>query len=477
MLAIDLGTSRVKAGVVDASLRVRSSASATYPTIATTTGMAEQRCDEWLASMRTSVERTIRDAGVNVEAVVLTAQMPTLVAITRSGDVLGHAVTWQDARADELVTAMFDERTRRRISEISGAPIDGRYLIPMHLRRTREERAATATILSAKDYLYFALTARLVTDPSTASGYGNYALATRTWSDELSNVWGVDTDALPEVVDPSFAAPLSESGATLLPGVRSGTPVFVGAADSVCAHHFVSSRVGESISIIDGSSTAILADATRATPTQPILITPLVTPERQALEMDLLATGSSLAWLARLFAVTNEQFEALAASRRSPLDDLRFFPYLAGGEQGALWRSDLHGALTGISLATTRADFALALFEGIAFETLRCLRVLEPSTDATRIVSLTGANSLHLGATLVQALVDQPVIALAHQSPSMLGATLIALDALGEPRDDKPITFASFERLDLGAQTALRARAEAYLALDVTVHDTPRKIT
>jgi xylulokinase len=184
--------------------------------------------------MRQSTEAALAAWGSGrVDAIVLTGQMPTLVALSSSGDVLGAAVTWQDSRADALVERFLRPDQARRLYELSGTPIDGRYVIPMHLRRTHDSSYEPALLLSAKDFVFFALTGVAATDPSTASGFANYDLESRDWSAELNELWNLDPALLPEVVDANFTAPLSAAGAGLLAGVSLGTPVVVGAADSV----------------------------------------------------------------------------------------------------------------------------------------------------------------------------------------------------------------------------------------------------
>ncbi len=114
---------------------------------------------------------------MGLDAIVLTAQMPTLVEVNARGQISGRAVTWQDSRADKLVTERLSRDDRRRIYEIAGTPVDGRYLVPMYLRRRLTRMPEPAKILSAKDYLFYVLTGEMWTDPSTASGFGNYDLS------------------------------------------------------------------------------------------------------------------------------------------------------------------------------------------------------------------------------------------------------------------------------------------------------------
>jgi xylulokinase len=464
VLAIDLGTSRVKVGVVDETLTTVKSASRTYETVSDDAGMAEQRTDDWLNAIREATLEALSGAGP-VDGVVLTAQMPTLVSLSSTGQVLGNAVTWQDTRADDLVTAQLNVEQRGRVHSLAGTPIDGRYLIPMHLLG-RGTFPAPAAILSAKDYLYFVLTAKLVTDPSTASGFGALSLETNTWSNELVELWGISSELLPEVVPPTSHAPLVLSGEPLLPGVALGTPVFVGGADSVCAHFYVTHLFANAVSVIDGTSSVTMANLASARIPNGLLVTPLVDPQRRGVELDLLATGSSLNWLATLLEIPINDVEQLVLGHPRPhQNDLLFYPYLAGGEQGALWRTDISGLIQGLHLATQRADLALALYEGIAFETNRCLKILATLSDATTVVNVVRPTGGLLGARLLQTLSDLPVIAIEHQSPSLVGAALIALCELGEsPVHDAPgVETVVPEPFEYDYVAHLRAKAIRYV--------------
>ncbi len=66
--------------------------------------------------------------------------------------------------------------------------------------------------------------------------------------------------------------------------------------------------------------------------------------------MDLLTTGSAFRWLAGLLGAAGGDeaaLMALAAGVEPGAAGLSFLPYLAPGEQGALWDPELSGACWG----------------------------------------------------------------------------------------------------------------------------------
>src|SRR5581483_7983659 len=97
---------------------------------------------------------------------------------------LGNAIAWSDSRADAWAGERLDPARKAEIYRRTGMPIDGRYLAPMYRFHWHDRRRELTGLLSAKDYLCFALTGCAVTDPSTAAGYGVHALGAG-WDPEL----------------------------------------------------------------------------------------------------------------------------------------------------------------------------------------------------------------------------------------------------------------------------------------------------
>jgi xylulokinase len=161
--------------------------SAAYPTRRPAAGAHEQDPADWLRA----AERAVAQAGGVVparrwRAIGLAGMIPALVTLDPEGRPTGPAVTWQDARADDLGDEFRERCGAARLYRLTGQWVDGRYLLPMFGRIARDDpprAAATATVASAKDYLFAWLTGELATDPSTASGDGCYELEDGRWND------------------------------------------------------------------------------------------------------------------------------------------------------------------------------------------------------------------------------------------------------------------------------------------------------
>jgi sugar (pentulose or hexulose) kinase len=168
----------------------------------------------------------------------------------------------------------------------------------------------------------------------------------------------------------------------------------------------------------------------------------LVTPMADAgyaAEMDLLATGSAMAWLARLLGLGGVAELADLAQQVEPSTSPLFLPYLAPGEQGALWDPDLTGALLGVTLSHGPADVARALQTGIVLESARCVAVLEQTSGATDPVTaplIRAGGAAGVGQAFAQDLADATgravLISPGEPDHSAVGAARLAGLALGQ---------------------------------------------
>jgi xylulokinase len=436
---LDLGTSGLKGVLLSDDGTVVSRASAPYPTARPQPGVAEQDPGEWFRAVDSVVRRLAEDRPAGEwSGVGLSGMIPTLVLLDAGGDPVGPAITWEDARAEVDGAAVRESFGGDALYRRTGQWLDGRYLLPMFARVRRDDpgrAASAATVAGAKDHLFHTLTGRLATDPSTAAGYGCFDLATGDWAPDLLTASlgpeaSVSRPALPAVEPAASSASLSAAAAERL-GLPAGLPVWLGGADSVCAAYGLGVREPGGSAIVAGTSTVILG--LRPDPVWDVAHRFLVTPVVGAgwgLEMDLVSTGSAVAWLAGLLGLGGGQGEllALAGSAEPGARGVSLLPYLGPGEQGALWDPSLRGAILGLTLSHEPADLARALMEGITMETARCLDVLAQAGAAGE-VSVTGWASAD---PLPQWLADVTGRAVRvgigeSEDASAVGAALIAL--------------------------------------------------
>ncbi|MDB6086283.1 MAG: hypothetical protein JWN43_4164 [Gammaproteobacteria bacterium] len=442
VLGIDLGTSSVKVVAVGPTGNLLGESASAFDTISSLPLQAEQDPADWLTATSDAM-RQLGDALTSsghsdwkdrVAAIGLTGQLPTLVCLSEA-QVIGRAVTWKDGRADEWAAGRLDADRRKKMHTRTGMPIDGRYLAPMFQFHFKDRLDSVQSIMSAKDFLLFAMTGMKITDPSTASGYGIYDLEAGRFDAELADFWGVSPALLPSVRPANaVAGPLTPAGAKFL-GLRPGIPVSTGAADSVCASYAMAGLDDGVVAISFGSSAVIVGSIHHRLldPHSRYLTTPHAVAGWYGREMDLLASGTGYQWLSQLFGWQKDELDRHAAESAPGANGLLFTPYLAGGEQGALWNPRLFSAMLGLTLEHSRKDIARAFLEGVFFEIHRCIDVLAEQSPVTSL--WVSGNIVHSPSSL-QMLADilqRPVASYRHKSPAAIGAALLATGLTSQP--------------------------------------------
>jgi xylulokinase len=445
-LGIDLGTSSVKTALVDLSGGLVASGKEAYPFLDAGPGFFEQDTEDWKRAIRAAVRALFSGPASpepgRVDAVGLSAQLPTLVLADGDGKPTHPAIVWRDVRADAIGREMLDKLGAYRHYSKTGVVLDGRYLAPMYawIERNRPECVGPDTrILSAKDYIYRWLTGIFATDPSTASGFGVYSLA-GSFDDDFCRELDISSARFPQICD-SEKSPGCLGGAAREIGLPQGTPVAVGAADSVSGVLGAGAAEKGTVCLIFGSSTAIigLCDGPILSDERKFFISPLAAPGTFGMEADILSTGSSTAWLERVISEaaayrapgstsnSDGAVSRLAGASRPGAGGLLFTPYLSGGEQGVLWDTSLSGCLFGLSLEHSLADIARAHFEGICFEIRRCLEAFEESGFAVKKIIASGpAAADGFFARLLTDILGREVFVSEASAASALGAAMIA---------------------------------------------------
>jgi autoinducer 2 (AI-2) kinase len=91
-------------------------------------------------------------------------------------------------------------------------------------------RIAHVTMIS--DWILFRLGGCYVTDPTIGSSSGLFDLARRTWSEEIVALCGVRPEVFPKVEEPGTVVAAVTRTAAAETGLKEGTPVVVGGADT-----------------------------------------------------------------------------------------------------------------------------------------------------------------------------------------------------------------------------------------------------
>ena len=236
VLGLDAGTTSAKAVAVDESGQILATAGSDPIAVRSTrNGGREQDPEAIWRAVATAGRRAVETlgSGVRVSALAVAAQSGSVIPVAVGGRT-ERAITWMDTRFGSVVES-WPSDVAARIRAVSGwMPTSG-----VGLSTIAGLQAPGSTSVSrwasVDDYLVFRLTGQWVTNPSNAAGMQLMDVATRTWSDELCSLAGLDPGQLSPIRESgSTAGELAAEAAAAL-GLDAGTPVVIGGHDQACA--------------------------------------------------------------------------------------------------------------------------------------------------------------------------------------------------------------------------------------------------
>lgn len=376
VLGLDIGTTSVKAAVVDLRGQRLWASTSPLPALRGPGGMVEQDPQHWLDHLSFAIA-AIDAAGLvsGIGSVGITSQVNTHVFVDGAGRPLVPAIVWQDGRAApeaaELDARILpDERLRWW-----GAPmgIDASHALARMAwmaRHRPEVWDRTEAVLLPKDFLIRALTGARVSDPISNIGLVGPDLT--YVEDALALVPGAAARL------PRLAPASSQAGRmALIPGGPK-VPVAVGIMDAWAGLHGVGLRAEGDAAYLSGTSEVLAAASERITGEPGILVFPPL----GGLRVHAGPTqsgGASVTWFCGISGTTPDgmsaEVEAAGPGLRAPL----FLPHLAG-ERAPLWDATARGAFLGLEAGMGRAALARGVLEGVSLSARLLAESLDRST-------------------------------------------------------------------------------------------------
>lgn len=387
-LGLDIGTSSVKALLLDGDQRLLASGSAGLEVTRPRPLWSEQDPrDWWQATLEAvaQVRAAAPQAWAELRGIGLSGQQHGAVLLDAAGQVLRPAILWNDGRSwSECV-----EITRRvpDLTARSGNIAMAGFTAPKLLwvqRHEPEVFAATAMVLLPKDYIRFRLSGRYVSDMSDASGTLWLDVAGRRWDDVLLAATELRREHMPDLVEGSErSAELSAAVARDWGLGGREVPIAGGGGDNAASAVGIGAvRTGDGFLSL-GTSGVLFAvsDHYVSAPERTLHGFCHALPNRWHGMSVHLSAAASLTWVAEIGGCggdiagllrRTEQWAA-DASRRD--DAPLFLPYLSG-ERTPHNDADASGLFAGLRAGHGIEALTYAVMEGVAFSMADGLDVL-----------------------------------------------------------------------------------------------------
>ena len=390
VLAIDAGTTGVRALVVDSEVRVVDTAYRELTQHFPRPGWVEHDAAEIWSLVRATVGEVagrLVDAGREAVAVGITNQRETVVAWDRrDGSPLHRAIVWQDRRTLEACRQLEARGLRPLIRDRTGLVCDP-YFSATKMRWLLDEGGVPArdglALATVDSWVLWNLTGgpdggSYATDVSNASRTMLFDIRDRRWSEELATALDVPLAYLPEVRPSGTEFGRIPASGIDGGGLLAGLPVGAILGDQQAALFGQACFDQGMTKVTFGTGTFVVmqAGASCPDPAEGLLTTmawdlggpPGPAGPAYALEGSVFVSGAGVQWLRDGLGViaAAAELEPLARSVESS-DGVVVVPAFTG-LGSPVWDPTARGTITGLSRGTGRAHLARALVEAMAFQ-------------------------------------------------------------------------------------------------------------
>ncbi|ECG8633745.1 xylulokinase, partial [Salmonella enterica subsp. salamae] len=206
-LGIDIGTSEVKAILLDERGGIVGSAHAALTVQRPHPYWAEQDPISWWQACERVVSEMRQhypQQWVAIRGIGLSGQMHGAVLMDSDNNVLRPCILWNDTRSAAECEWLREHHPE--MMNISGNMIMPGFTAPKLIWVARHEPdifRRVAKVLLPKDYLRWRLTGKFISEPSDAAGTLWFDVAKRDWSEELLSITKLHRKQMPDLVEGS----------------------------------------------------------------------------------------------------------------------------------------------------------------------------------------------------------------------------------------------------------------------------------
>ena len=396
-LGLDLGTSGLKALLINADQRIVATAHANLTVQRPHKGWSEQNPQDWCEAAEKALlvlKASHPQEMAAVKGIGLSGQMHGAVLLDKYAQVLRPAILWNDSRS-HIQAARLDADPQFRA--ISGNIVFPGFTAPK-LVWVKENEPEIFTkihkVLLPKDYLRFWLTGEYLSELSDSSGTAWLNTAQRRWSPELLSASDMDISQMPDLVEGTEQAGRLRSDIAAKFGLPSGTIIAGGGGDNAASACGVGTVVPSCAFISLGTSGVIFVANQQYSPNAESAVHSFchALPNTWHQMGVILSATDSLNWFAKISGHTPSELIAEIGETLKTPGGVSFLPYLSG-ERTPHNDATVRGSFIGLAHESDRSALTQAILEGVSFAVRDNLEALRAAgTEITHATAIGGGS-------------------------------------------------------------------------------------
>lgn len=441
LLSIDVGTTAIKAGCFNPEGQMLASAYCEYSLEKPQKYWVEQDASLWLKLSKKMISLVINDPAVesrDILAMSISAQGISFVPTDVNGVALRNAFSWLDTRAVEQAQSLMNLFISKESAfRTLGIHILPTYTLPKILWMKEHQPDIfknSFKLCTCLDYLNKHFVGEFITDYSISGGTLAHNIQKLDWDQDLLNLVDIPLQKFPSIDWAGTLLGDIKSDIAEEIGLPSNMKFVLGGHDQECAALGAGISKND-ISISLGTASILIAPTEIAVIDSKLRIPcyPHVEENQFVLEAVVSAAGVSFRWLKELFNVISgnmsydyDDLVDLALLTPPGSNGIKFFPHLSGATC-PFWNPKTTGMFLGITLDTSKSEFARSLLEGWCYQLKTNLNVIEELTGTRENIFVFGGGAKNQ--QFLQILADilgKPIRISATSETALLGAAMLA---------------------------------------------------
>ncbi len=413
-LGFDLGTSGVKALLIDGARRIVGSAHGDLDVARPHSGWSEQDPADWIRAAEEAIAalKAAHPAELAaVRGIGLSGQMHGATLLDAADKVLRPCILWNDTRS-HTEAAKLDADPRFR--EITGNIVFPGFTAPKLAWVKNNEPAIfakVAKVLLPKDFLRLWLTGEHISEMSDSAGTSWLDVANRKWSSDLLAATDLDESHMPSLVEGTEVGGTLRAELASRWGVGSGIVVAGGAGDNAASACGMGTVKPGAAFVSLGTSGVLFAANGSYLPNPASAVHTFCHALPQAWHQMgvILSATDSLNWLSEITGRKAGDLTAELGKELKVPTGVTFLPYLSG-ERTPHNDAAIRGSFTGLGHESSIPVLTQAVLEGVAFAFRDSLEALHAAgTELSRLTAIGGGSRSRYWLKAIATALGRPV--------------------------------------------------------------------
>ncbi|CDN55460.1 Xylulokinase [Neorhizobium galegae bv. officinalis bv. officinalis str. HAMBI 1141] len=396
-LGLDLGTSGVKAMLIDGDQKIIGSASGSLDVSRPHSGWSEQDPAHWIRATEEAVaglKAKFPKELAAVKGIGLSGQMHGATLLDSEDKVLRPCILWNDTRSHQEAAALDANPIFRKLT---GNIVFPGFTAPKLVWVAKNEPeifTKVAKVLLPKDYLRLWLTGEHISEMSDSAGTSWLDTGARKWSSELLSATGLTESQMPSLVEGTEQAGKLRGELSYKWGMGEGVVIAGGAGDnaaSACGMGTVAE--GQAFVSLGTSGVLFAANASYLPkPESAVHAFCHALPKTWHQMGVILSATDALNWYSLITGKTAAELtQELGDTLKAP-SGVTFLPYLSG-ERTPHNDAAIRGAFIGLEHESSRSVLTQAVLEGVTFAIRDNLEALKSAgTSISRVTAIGGGS-------------------------------------------------------------------------------------